>query len=310
MVVELRAIQPLDPTTKRIKKNKEIQKRMKIKSITALLAALPGLAFADLADFGAQSKPLDAGTASALEIVKDSGFIVTDVHDKSPAAALGLKHKDIVTHLNGKPLFTVTSLSHLIAGTCEAGKEIELSWQRGTEAMTGKILLDATATAGEFNERYPTTPAVAKKSAGLDLSKLTQSGGAATVIIGPGEDIPEDIKKLLASAGIDNLSNITGGAGCATGHPGVSAMKIYKIIDENGSTSVGPANDDNARKVTINDKSGKELFSEAITQEQIETKVPEMFRKTVEFGFTQDLDEPGADTDADTEKLLEKLKED
>ena len=149
---------------------------MKIKTLASFsiaLAFLPGLAFADLVDFGTTTKAH-----------KDGGFVVTGVFQGTPAASLGIVEGDVVTKLDGHKLQPTASLARLIAGVREAESEVAVAWKRGDKEMSGEVKLSSSLTDEAFDERYPKSAAKASKR------KPTAIGGANF------DDMEEDLKGL------------------------------------------------------------------------------------------------------------------
>jgi membrane-associated protease RseP (regulator of RpoE activity) len=241
--------------------------------VISFLILLPGVAGADFADIGVATKPLDANQADTLGILDDSGFIVTEVFNDTPGAALGLVRKDIITTLNEKPVFSVTDFARLVAATCAPNDEVTVGWLRDGEKMSGQTTLDKTATKEELQERYENR-GVQVGSFGIKVDSLTS-----------------DIMTLGRNSS------------------GISFSAVYSVKNEHGSVTAKPA--DNGKKhVVIKDNDDNIVFDDTISPAEVD-RVPEQYRETTSqvldgnmfqirlggSGLTPDIPKPEKDID-------------
>ena len=289
---------------------------MKLKQAT-LLALLPGLSLADFVDFGTLTKSLDAEQATELSLAADSGFSITEVFPDTPAAKLGLKKGDIVTALNGKPVFSTTTLAKLIAGTQSKGAEISLSWNHAGETKTGSVVLDASATKAEFSQRYEAKPQI-----------------RSFVVGGPngvsGDDLSESIKeameKALGKSGLsgDVLKQVQdqlNGTAAPNSMLSFNISKKMTIKSDKGTVSLDAKNAEGKFPIVITDTDGEEVFKKTIGPDEID-QVPAEWQEhvksameraaSIQIGENKGIEEDSekkAKQDTNLEDLLKKLEE-
>ena len=62
---------------------------------------------------------------------------MTGVLPGSPADELDLAREDVVTKLNGNPVFSAANLAQLVAGTCALNDKVTIEWVRDGETHRG-----------------------------------------------------------------------------------------------------------------------------------------------------------------------------
>ena len=91
------------------------------------------------AEIGANAQPITSDLAEGLKIPQDSGVIIPDVAPGGPADEAGLKAKDIIFSIDGRPInsspkFTVSLYLH---------KHVE---EMHMEVLRGKETVDLSVT--------------------------------------------------------------------------------------------------------------------------------------------------------------------
>lgn len=232
------------------------------KTVTILiLALLPGLAFADLADFGATTKAHKSG-----------GFVVTGVFQETPASALGLAEGDIVIRIDGRKVQATTTLSRLVAGFCAPDSQITVDWSHDGAAMMGKTTLSRSLSEEAFAERYPDGGGSVFSKKALGHFSIEE---VEDVDLGddPGE-IGKKIRERLEEQGMGGIFNLQLGSG------GVTMSVIQMMTTPDGDKIKVNKKDDGKTKVTITTPEGETIFEETITAEELD-KIPEAQRPFV-----------------------------
>lgn len=86
---------------------------------------------------------ITAGLAAGLNLSTDWGVIVSDVVPDSPADAAGLKVKDIITSIDGKPVESLPSVGTQLFMRA-GGERIKLGVLRGSEKLSLEVLVVET----------------------------------------------------------------------------------------------------------------------------------------------------------------------
>jgi len=276
--------------------------RLSLLALATVSSLFASSAWAGFVDFGAASTPLAPALAKKHDLPVNSGFLVTSVTENGAAESLGLQQGDIVTSLNGRPIYSAAKLSQIVAATCAKGDTVELGWLREGEAMTGKATLNDTV--GRMALRGGGVQFGGSLSDMMDLAK----GNSGVVVLDGPEDFPPQLQGLLSQAGVD-LSQLSG-AQSTTVINGVSVM----MQTPDGSISIGNEDSQGRRKVKIKGKDGKETFNDSITESEIDDKIPSSSREMVRGAFSGKFFKietrgiGGRKPDVDTADLLEKLE--
>jgi serine protease Do len=93
---------------------------------------------------GVSFKELDQDAADQLKIDRTVGLYVDDVAPGSGAAAAGLQHGDIITKVDGKPVYESSDLQEPVA-RLQPGDKINLSYLRGKDEKNTSVTLKADA---------------------------------------------------------------------------------------------------------------------------------------------------------------------
>jgi predicted metalloprotease with PDZ domain len=72
-------------------------------------------------------EPVDATLRNHLDLSENTGVIVTQCQDGSPAARAGIKKNDIIVAVNGRPVGSIEPLRDSVMESAKTGKELRLS---------------------------------------------------------------------------------------------------------------------------------------------------------------------------------------
>jgi serine protease Do len=89
---------------------------------------------------GVRIAPVGDDVAAALGLAQDSGAMVADVTDGTPAAKAGLQRGDIVTAVNGTEVKDPGDLTRLIA-TAKPGEEVQIDLLRAGKPTEVSVVL-------------------------------------------------------------------------------------------------------------------------------------------------------------------------
>jgi len=150
--------------------------------LVALAAAIPMSAGAspDSGYLGVRMQSIEGGLAEALDMEENSGVLLGQVVENSPAAAAGLASGDIVVAIDGTKVDSPSALSRAVRDH-EPGDEIELAYLRGGSEKKARI------TLGEMAERRP-----ARRHARVHDLRIGRDHGFLGVVTQPlGGDLGE-----------------------------------------------------------------------------------------------------------------------
>jgi len=128
---------------------------------------------------GVEIQSVTKDVAEAIGLNKDSGALVAQVIDGSPAAKAGLKSGDVVTALGGKPVTSPKDLSRFVADMAPGDKADITVWRQGKSldlsivAGRGGQEKQASADNGNGNGGQPSMATQADPALGLGLAGLT-----------------------------------------------------------------------------------------------------------------------------------------
>jgi Do/DeqQ family serine protease len=126
--------------------------------------------------------------AKKLGVTAREGAALTEVEPGSPAEKAGLRERDVVLALNGRPIRTSGELRARL-GLTPVGDEIELRIARGTEMITIRTRVAAPhAPAGAEGRALPQLPglAVVEIERGSTLFERLQGGGLVVTAVEQG----------------------------------------------------------------------------------------------------------------------------
>lgn len=111
----------------------------------AMIAALPAIASANPGAYlGVSLQALEGGLADALGVDENSGVLIGQVLDDSPAEAAGLEPGDIIVEVDGDEVGTPSKLRRVIRRH-DPGDEIEVAYLRDDERRVIRVGLAETA---------------------------------------------------------------------------------------------------------------------------------------------------------------------
>ncbi|MEA1996483.1 MAG: DegQ family serine endoprotease [Gemmatimonadota bacterium] len=118
---------------------------------------------------GVSIRDIDGDLAKAFKVEPNSGVLIDDVIEGTPAERAGIESGDIVTHINGKPVKTSTELRDRVA-MIKPGTKAGFKILRDGKKMTFNIVLeerdDQQVTAGVPSD-------ATKDKTGLTLQNIT-----------------------------------------------------------------------------------------------------------------------------------------
>ncbi len=232
--------------------------------LLGIIALVPGIAFAELADFGARSEPAEP-----------NGFTVLDIAPNTPAEALGLQLGDIVTHLDGRTLHPTTSLARLIAGIYSKGDELTVNWSRDGKLMSGKVTLDREISESAFNRRYD---APSRLSMQLLTPDSNDAQLNAALELARGLQASADQLQQNDTDVDEAISNFTKMAVTSDG----SRVRVQSTTRNRDGDSISTSRSGGGEsKVKITDKAGEVVFEGTVTEDTLD-EVPEKYRDRVD----------------------------
>jgi serine protease Do len=95
---------------------------------------------------GIQVRELDPAVALRLRLPKDTGVVIAEVYDNTPAAKAGLKVGDILTAIAGRAIKDGTSIQRIVT-TLPIGKSAEIDVLRDGKAHKLSVTIEAQPTA-------------------------------------------------------------------------------------------------------------------------------------------------------------------
>jgi len=134
---------------------------------------------------GISMTDLTPALAAKLSVSARAGAVITAVRPGSPAEKAGLRERDVILALNGRPIRTSGAL-HARLGLTPVGEEIELRIARGAEAITVRTRVAAPqAHAGAEGRALPQLPglAVVEIERGSPLFERLQGGGLVVTAV-------------------------------------------------------------------------------------------------------------------------------
>jgi serine protease Do len=90
---------------------------------------------------GVSARDIDAELAAKLGVKQNSGVLVTNIFEQSPAAKSGLKPGDIVEAIAGKPIHDGLALQKIIAST-PLNQPVEVQLTRNGTAVRMKLVIE------------------------------------------------------------------------------------------------------------------------------------------------------------------------
>ncbi|HRD77797.1 MAG TPA: PDZ domain-containing protein, partial [Hyphomicrobiaceae bacterium] len=120
---------------------------------------------------GVNVQSLNEGLAEEFGSPPGLGALVTRVMPGSPAAAAGLKSRDIIVRFDGKDISTKSGLPRAVAQT-EVGREVEVVVLRDGQRMSFKVKVALLVEDAPASKGPPRAPELIVK--GLKLAPMTE----------------------------------------------------------------------------------------------------------------------------------------
>ncbi len=134
---------------------------------------------------GISMTDLTPALAKKLGVSASAGAAITAVQPGSPAANAGLRERDVILAVNGRPIATSGAL-HARLGLTPVGDEIEMRIARGAEVITIRTRVAAPhALSGAEGRALPQLPglAVVEIEGGSPLFERLQGGGLVVTAV-------------------------------------------------------------------------------------------------------------------------------
>lgn len=97
---------------------------------------------------GVSSQEVPRAQAAALGIDPPAALLISDVDPQGPAALVGLKRDDLVTHLNGQPILNAQEALNRVAAMAP-GSLLSIQARRGAQRLTFKATLEERPPRGD-----------------------------------------------------------------------------------------------------------------------------------------------------------------
>ncbi|MCP4381836.1 MAG: Do family serine endopeptidase [Hyphomicrobiales bacterium] len=180
---------------------------------------------------GVQIQDINRDIADGLQLADDSGSLVTEATEGSPAAAAGLQSGDAILSVNDKAVEGPRELAATIAGILP-GTDVKITFWRDGETQDVNVTLGTLPGQEQLASLQTDEPAVepsalddfglavapADGDAGVVVASVDPNGQAAERGLQPGDVIlsvgssdvaaPADIEKLMEDAKADGLKAV------------------------------------------------------------------------------------------------------
>ncbi len=97
---------------------------------------------------GVSSQEVPRAQAAALGIDPPAALLISDVDPQGPAALVGLKRDDLVTHLNGQPILNAQEALNRVAAMAP-GSLLSIQARRGAQQLTFRATLEERPPRGD-----------------------------------------------------------------------------------------------------------------------------------------------------------------
>ena len=231
---------------------------------------------------GVSTEPVQRTVSTQLGLLRDTGLVVTNIMDKSPAADV-LKEDDILTKLDDQILVDTHQLGVLVRSHRE-GDEIKLTVLRGGKETTVKVKLgihEVPKMANGFffprgNPGGGDWQGFANPEALANLERLHD-------LPGMGADDARDVLRMIGR----ERGNFLAGPGVhILGRRGKGSTVVdlpnsnISYSDDDGSIEI--KSDDGKRSLTVKNGKGEVAFNGPINTDEERKKLPEDIKKRLE----------------------------
>jgi len=97
---------------------------------------------------GVSSQEVPRAQAAALGIDPPAALRISDIDPQGPAALVGLKRDDLVTHLNGQPILNAQEALNRVAGMAP-GSMLSIQARRGAQRLMFRATLEERPPRGD-----------------------------------------------------------------------------------------------------------------------------------------------------------------
>lgn len=177
---------------------------------------------------GITTQPLDAELASALGLARPAGVLVTDVNRRGPGAQAGLRQRDVIVAVNGRPTDTLAALDYRLV-TLDFGNSASVEVIRDGRRLTLPLVIvpppeDPPRNLTDIGGRNPMngatvanlSPALAAElrmaaTSGVVITTITR-GSTAARFFRPGDRVTRLNRAEIGSVSAltDRLGDIRG----------------------------------------------------------------------------------------------------
>ena len=231
---------------------------------------------------GVQTESVQRTVSSQLGLPRDTGLVVTQVMEKSPAADV-LKEDDILTRLDDQILVNTPQLGTLVRSHKE-GDEIKLTVMRGGKETTVKVKLAVhevpkMANGFFFRPGVPgggDWPGFGNPEALAGLERLHDLPGMGA----------EDARDVLRMIGRERGNFLAGPGVHILGRRDKGSTVVdlpnsnISYSDDDGSIEI--KSDDGKRNLTVKNSKGDVAFNGPINTEEERKKLPADIKKRLE----------------------------
>lgn len=235
---------------------------------------------------GVETAPVNRTLSAQLGLPRDTGLVVTNVLEKSPAADL-LQEDDVLIRFDDQMLVNTQQLGVLVRGRKE-GDEIKLTVMRGGKEVTVKAKL-AVREVPKLAENFffhNTGPGVmgwqgSFPIAGGDMEELAR----LHTLPGMGPDDARDVLRMIGRAR-EHGALLTGPSVHIMGRKGKGSTILdlpksnISYSDDDGSIDI--KSDDTRRSLTVKNAKGEVTFSGPINTEEERSQLPAEVKQRLE----------------------------
>jgi hypothetical protein len=228
---------------------------------------------------GVATGPVDRTLTSQLGLPKDTGLVVLNVMEKSPAAE-ALKRDDVLTRLDDQILIDTRQLSVLVRAKKE-GEEVKLTLLREGKEISVKVKLGVhevpkLAEAGFFHHGGPDWQGFMPPEAMEGLARVRELPGMG----------PDDARDVMRMIEHERGNFLTGPRVRIMGRTGRDATIVdlpksnIAYSDDEGSIEIKV--DDGKRNLTVKNAKGEVVFAGPLNTPEERKKLPPEVSRRIE----------------------------
>jgi len=233
---------------------------------------------------GVETAPVSRTLRAQLGLPRDTGLVVTNVLEKSPAADL-LQEDDVLTRLDDQILVNTPQFGVLVRAKKE-GDEIKLTVMRAGKELTVKVRLAVHEVPKMADTSFKRIGPGGGDWQGFLSGDFPSGLERLRELPGMGADEARDVLRMIGR----ERENGTWLAGpsvniVARKGQGSTILDLPKsnisYSDDDGSIEI--KSDDNQRSLTVKNAKGEVAFSGPITTEEQRNKLPADIKKRLEI---------------------------